>query len=197
MAASTAMRWVLRYAPEFEKRWQGYEKPVGLSWRVDETYLKVGGRSRSARLQHHPVFRSSTRSPRGTEGAGIRRDPTSTEEPLLSPKQGAGIRGGPLRRNGPSMNTHRGVCYGDSTRLPRADMRTPACGLSITLVVAGRRCRLTGASRRLIVKDSSNPSSLASLLTRLGTPVPTTPIACEFWPCPPSAPTAMQLSSAI
>jgi putative transposase len=37
------MRWVLRYAPELEKGWQGYEKPVALSWRVDETYLKVGG----------------------------------------------------------------------------------------------------------------------------------------------------------
>ena len=29
-----------------EKRWQGYEKPVALSWRVDETYIKVGGRWR-------------------------------------------------------------------------------------------------------------------------------------------------------
>jgi transposase-like protein len=38
------MRWVLRYAPEFEKHWQGYEKPVALSWRVDETYTKVFGR---------------------------------------------------------------------------------------------------------------------------------------------------------
>jgi transposase-like protein len=32
------MRWVVRYAPEFEKRWQKFEKPVGLSWRMDETY---------------------------------------------------------------------------------------------------------------------------------------------------------------
>jgi hypothetical protein len=29
--------------PEFEKCWQAYERPVGDSWRVDETYLKVGG----------------------------------------------------------------------------------------------------------------------------------------------------------
>jgi hypothetical protein len=36
------MRWVLRYAPEFEKRWQGYEKPVAVSWRVHETYIQVG-----------------------------------------------------------------------------------------------------------------------------------------------------------
>jgi transposase-like protein len=35
------MRWVLRYAPEFEKRGQGYEKPVALSYRVDETYLAL------------------------------------------------------------------------------------------------------------------------------------------------------------
>jgi transposase-like protein len=37
------MRWVLRYAPEFEKRWRRYEKPVALSWRMDETYIKVAG----------------------------------------------------------------------------------------------------------------------------------------------------------
>jgi transposase-like protein len=43
VAPSTVMRWVLRYAPEFERRWRQYEKPVGLSWRVDETYVKVAG----------------------------------------------------------------------------------------------------------------------------------------------------------
>jgi len=37
------MRWVLRDAAELEKRWQGYEKPVALSWRVEEAYIKVGG----------------------------------------------------------------------------------------------------------------------------------------------------------
>ena len=31
------------YALEFEKCWQAYEQPVGDSWRVDETYLKVRG----------------------------------------------------------------------------------------------------------------------------------------------------------
>ena len=43
VAPSTVMRWVLRYAPEFEKRWRRYEKQVALSWRVDETYIKVAG----------------------------------------------------------------------------------------------------------------------------------------------------------
>ncbi len=38
------MRWVQRYVPEFEKRWQRYARSVGTSWRVDETYIKVKGR---------------------------------------------------------------------------------------------------------------------------------------------------------
>jgi hypothetical protein len=43
VAPSTILRWVVRYVPEFEKCWQAYERPVGDSWRVDETYPKVGG----------------------------------------------------------------------------------------------------------------------------------------------------------
>ncbi len=41
---TTLRRWVQRYVPEFEKRWQRYARPVGTSWRVDETYLKVKGK---------------------------------------------------------------------------------------------------------------------------------------------------------
>jgi transposase-like protein len=44
VAHTTIMRWVQRYVPEFEKRWQCYAWPVGTSWRVDETYLKVKGK---------------------------------------------------------------------------------------------------------------------------------------------------------
>ena len=40
---TTILRWVQRYVPEFEKRWRRYALPVGDSWRVDETYLKVRG----------------------------------------------------------------------------------------------------------------------------------------------------------
>src|ERR671932_1824467 len=40
---TTILRWVLHYAPEFEKKWKRYAKPVGLSWRMDETYVKVRG----------------------------------------------------------------------------------------------------------------------------------------------------------
>jgi transposase-like protein len=40
---TTILRWVQRYVPEFEKRWSRYARPVGDSWRVDETYLKIRG----------------------------------------------------------------------------------------------------------------------------------------------------------
>jgi transposase-like protein len=40
---TTILRWVQRYVPEFEKRWNRYARPVGDSWRVDETYIKVKG----------------------------------------------------------------------------------------------------------------------------------------------------------
>jgi transposase-like protein len=37
------MRWVQHYAPEFVKRWSRFGRPVGRSWRVDETYVKIRG----------------------------------------------------------------------------------------------------------------------------------------------------------
>jgi transposase-like protein len=43
LAHTTILRWVQRYVPEFEKRWRVYGRPVGSSWRVDETYIKVKG----------------------------------------------------------------------------------------------------------------------------------------------------------
>ncbi len=40
---STINRWVLRYAPELDKRIRPHLKPTNDSWRVDETYIKVRG----------------------------------------------------------------------------------------------------------------------------------------------------------
>jgi transposase-like protein len=41
---STIFRWVQRYAPELEKRVRQYQGYRSGSWRVDETYVRVGGR---------------------------------------------------------------------------------------------------------------------------------------------------------
>src|SRR5580692_7541927 len=43
LSHTTILRWVQQYVPEFEKRWNHYARPVGDSWRVDETYIKVKG----------------------------------------------------------------------------------------------------------------------------------------------------------
>ena len=40
---TTILRWVVRYAETCEKRWRRLERPVGGSWRVDETFIKVRG----------------------------------------------------------------------------------------------------------------------------------------------------------
>ena len=36
-------RWIQRYVPEFEKRWNRFACKGGGSWRVDETYVKIKG----------------------------------------------------------------------------------------------------------------------------------------------------------
>jgi transposase-like protein len=41
---TTILRWVIRYVPEFEKRWSRFARPVNTSWRVDETYINISGR---------------------------------------------------------------------------------------------------------------------------------------------------------
>src|SRR5262245_59243655 len=38
-------RWVSKYAPEVAKRFRRYQRPVGRSWRLDETYVKIKGKS--------------------------------------------------------------------------------------------------------------------------------------------------------
>ena len=43
LAHTTVLRWVQRFMPEFEKCWMRFARPVGKSWRVDETYIRVGG----------------------------------------------------------------------------------------------------------------------------------------------------------
>src|SRR5260370_40666783 len=43
VAHTTILRWVQRYSSEFEKRWRRFARPVGQSWRVDETYVKNRG----------------------------------------------------------------------------------------------------------------------------------------------------------
>jgi transposase-like protein len=43
LAHTTIMRWVQRYAPEFERRWNRSGRVVARSWRADETYVRIRG----------------------------------------------------------------------------------------------------------------------------------------------------------
>jgi putative transposase len=38
---TNVLRWGQRFVPALEKLWKKYARPVGSSWRVDETYIKV------------------------------------------------------------------------------------------------------------------------------------------------------------
>ena len=40
---STLHRWVVKYAPEIEQQFRARKRPVGRSWRLDETYVRVKG----------------------------------------------------------------------------------------------------------------------------------------------------------
>jgi putative transposase len=40
---STVHRWVIKLVPLFEKTFRKHQRPVGKSWRMDETYIKVKG----------------------------------------------------------------------------------------------------------------------------------------------------------
>jgi putative transposase len=42
---STLNRWVIKYAPDFEKVFRSRQRPVGRSWRLDETYVKIKGKA--------------------------------------------------------------------------------------------------------------------------------------------------------
>jgi len=40
---SSINRWAIRFLPLFEKVFRKHKQPVGVSWRMDETYIKVKG----------------------------------------------------------------------------------------------------------------------------------------------------------
>jgi len=41
---STVQKWVVHYAPKLEESFRKRKKPVGKSWKMDETYILVSGK---------------------------------------------------------------------------------------------------------------------------------------------------------
>src|SRR5207302_4153799 len=109
MAHTTIMRWVQRYAPEFEKRWRRFAGAVGQSWRVDETYVKIRGEWRylyRAVDRGDPAIHARARKdhPRRAARRGLAASAPARLSRLAQP-----VRGGPgdpperqnLRRRAP------------------------------------------------------------------------------------------------
>jgi len=71
---STIFRWVQRYAPEIERRVRPCQGPRSGSWRVDETYVRVGGRWRYLfrAVDKHGRLIASMLSDRRDTGAAYR-----------------------------------------------------------------------------------------------------------------------------
>ena len=86
LAHTTIMRWIQRYAPEFEKR------PVGQSWRVDETYVKIKGRwtylyrAVDKEGKTVDVLLRAKPGPDDTRPASSRCPTTSPRSPALAPE---------------------------------------------------------------------------------------------------------------
>jgi len=76
---TTIHRWVIRYVPEFEKRWNRFARPVNNSWRVDESVPQQAawemGDARTIRKAGLP--QSACRSRLQTTASGLGQNPWS------------------------------------------------------------------------------------------------------------------------
>ena len=74
---STVHRWVIKLVPLFEKTFRRHKRPVGKSWRMDETYIRVkasGGIStgRSTRRVKPLISCSEPSGTRWQHGASLK-----------------------------------------------------------------------------------------------------------------------------
>jgi putative transposase len=72
VAHSTLNRWVITYSPQLEEAFHRRKRPVWVSWRMDETYVKVKGEWRDlyrAVDKHGQTIAFLLTEPRDTEAA--------------------------------------------------------------------------------------------------------------------------------
>jgi transposase-like protein len=80
---STVHRWVIKLVPLFEKTFRRHKRPVGKSWRMDETYIKVKARGNtcialSTRRVTPLTFCSETSVTRLLPGGSLKRQSVRT-----------------------------------------------------------------------------------------------------------------------
>ncbi len=76
VAHSTILRWITRYVPEYEKRWNRFSRPAGTSWRCDETYVCIRGK-------WHYLYRAVDKQGKTVDFL-LRRDRGIDEIPIVS-----------------------------------------------------------------------------------------------------------------
>jgi hypothetical protein len=101
---ATLQRWVVKYSPLLEAAFHRRKRPVWVSWRMDETYIRVKGQWRylyravgwpgrageDAACPHRPAVPGSRESAEAPRGAG-----TTVSRGLLSDRQDTrGVRRG-------------------------------------------------------------------------------------------------------
>lgn len=77
VAHSTILRWVIRYVPEYEKRWNRFSRTVGTSWRVDETYVSI-------KAKWHYLYRAVDKHGKTVDhDCGDRTGPSHSQRTIL------------------------------------------------------------------------------------------------------------------
>jgi transposase-like protein len=103
---TTIYRWVQRYAPEIEARLKWYWRLLsGVSWQVDETYIKVKGK-------WVYIYRAIDKYGRTVDFyLSSRRNAKATKRFL-----GKALRGLKEWEKQPTINTYKAPAYGDAIK---------------------------------------------------------------------------------
>ncbi|EDT42420.1 Transposase and inactivated derivatives-like protein [Burkholderia ambifaria MEX-5] len=72
---STVHRWALKMLPRLEKAFRCRKRPVGGSWRMDETYVKIG---KEWKYLYRAIDKAATPLTSCCEPSGTRLRPTAT-----------------------------------------------------------------------------------------------------------------------
>ena len=129
---TTIMRWVIRYVPELEKRWNRFARPIGSSWRVDEPYISIKG-------QWHYLYRAVDKQGRSIDS-------------LLRPDQGVAAAQAFFRR---ALVASGSTVAQGHTRWSRTEPPGVDPSAKLTSTTTRREARLYGIRIRVVYSSQT------------------------------------------